>query len=258
VKAIPEKKRRKIVALLRDRICKSRVARIVGVHPSTVTKVAEQTGLSTVDGRDRATEADRRAAVKLYKAGAPEDEIAAQFGVSRNTVRRWAREANVPPRMPTSPFTKRERDRALKIWSDPNITADELGKRAGASPSTVRKWARAARMPSRPSGPPKGRTIYPKSTVDRALEMYADPQIRMAQIEAATGADRKTICAWAKTAGLPMKDSAVHDEDVIHDLCKKYSKREVAAILGISPRGVGSALFRHMRKRVREEIRRAS
>lgn len=254
---IPDTKRRQIVALLKRNETKSAIARRVGVHPSTVTKVADQESLSTRDGRAGAGPSEIKRALRMYKDGDPEDVIAASFGVSRNTIRRWAREAKIPPRVPTSKFTNRERARALQIWSDSSATADELEKRSGVSASTVRKWARAARLPPRSSGPPKGRTLYPKSTVDLALKMYADRDVRMAQIEAATGADRKTICQWARTAGLPMKSSAVHDESVVAKLCEKYSRRDVAEILGISPKGVSSAMFRHMRLRIREEMQHA-
>ena len=84
---------------------------------------------------------DRATALALYTSGAPMKAIPAH----KSVIRRWAREAGIPPRDCRSFFTHPRKDEALALYRD-GLPISEICHTCKMDRWTLNKHAKAAGM----------------------------------------------------------------------------------------------------------------
>lgn len=95
-------------------------------------------------------ETRRRALELMARPDLLLDDIAAETGVNRRTLYRWALAANLPPRSRghRSIYTAADRDRAVEMYTRGDPMA-QISAAIGASSHAIRQWVLAAGHPLR-------------------------------------------------------------------------------------------------------------
>ncbi|WP_031522699.1 winged helix-turn-helix domain-containing protein [Streptomyces sp. NRRL F-5123] len=118
----------------------------------------------------------------------------------------------LPPGRPgVGPVERRPSDIDLlrELWADRDLTVPEIATRLGIARSTVLKRAAEMRLtPRRPYSRNARRTAADtlaarQTDQARLRELWADPDLPLADIADALGVDRHTVRAWASDIGLP-------------------------------------------------------
>ena len=146
-------RRASALKMIESGMTNAEVARRLGVHGVTVGQWARDAGfvssMSAAVSRGKLRVASmpataRADAAKLIESGMTYAEVAGRFGVSGQTVRRWAQAAGVRS-MATGgrSWPEATRAAAVKMVAD-GMSCREAAKRVGVSKDTVRRWAKAA------------------------------------------------------------------------------------------------------------------
>jgi transposase-like protein len=125
-----------------------------------------------MDGR-QIDQAVRDQALTKYAQGVPSGEVCAEFGIHRDTLRKWARTVGLDPQVPGKPqHSDNVKAEAVHLYVTSDLRMDEIGARVGAHEETVKRWVRAAGVPRRGQGAP-GRARRPRK-VKRKIETGHD------------------------------------------------------------------------------------
>lgn len=101
----------------------------------------------------RHSEKTKTYAVEMVRAGVRLDEVEKRTRASIGSIRRWAREAGIPPRPPKSERLFPDEARALAVEMHRlGENLDVIGAATGASKSTITGWAQQAGAPARRGG----------------------------------------------------------------------------------------------------------
>lgn len=89
-------------------------------------------------------------------------QLAARYGVSATTVRRWLQDAGVSRRRPGGRSQAPSREELCQLYQAEGLSTTQIGERYGVSQGTAHNWLRAAGVPLRPPGQPtRARTGRP-------------------------------------------------------------------------------------------------
>jgi transposase len=81
-------------------------------------------------------------------------QLAARYGVSPATVRRWLQDAGIPRRPPGGRSQAPSREELYRLYQAEGLSTTQIGERYGVSQGTAHNWLRAAGVPLRPQGQP--------------------------------------------------------------------------------------------------------
>jgi len=171
----------------------------------------------------------REKALEMYAQGYPLSKIQAETGVGdRHTIRAWARESNMPPRLVGYPAKIRENCLRLYQMGKKPRTIEEL---TSVPADTIRRWAHDAGIVRNPG--------YSAETKTRCLSLYQQGNTPK-EIEALTRVFPHTIQRWAAAAGISRGSGSryKHSESVRNHclLLRREGKdyREIEVLTGIS------------------------
>ncbi|MGW5353380.1 hypothetical protein ACWERV_23075 [Streptomyces sp. NPDC004031] len=109
------------------------------------------------------------------------------------------------------PAERRPKDAGLlrDLWADRGLTVEDIAGRLGLGRATVYRRAAAMRLPLRHSYSRNGHRSMGETRAARQAdqarlrELWADPDLPLADIADTLGVDRHTVRAWASDMGLP-------------------------------------------------------
>lgn len=109
------------------------------------------------------------------------------------------------------PFERHPSDADLlrRLWADRDITVEDIATRLGIARTTVYKRAAAMHLPPRHPYSRNARRAAAETLAARLAdqarlrELWADPDLPLADIAATLGVDRHTVRSWAADMGLP-------------------------------------------------------
>lgn len=126
------------------------------------------------------------------------EEIASELGVTRQTISNWAREASIPRSKLRKRATKKEKDRAINMCRDTEMSYEEIGKFFKRHGTTIRKWCiEAGVVGKRDIGKPSAESIAKKRKRAREL-CNTHPDLSFVEIGRRVGASGKAIKNWCK------------------------------------------------------------
>jgi transposase len=93
-------------------------------------------------------------------------ELAARYGVSASTARRWLRDAGLPGRAPRRRSRAPNGQELRYLYQDQGLSTTQIAQRYGVRQQTAHKWLRAAQIPLRPVGQPSQARPSPRGQQD--------------------------------------------------------------------------------------------
>lgn len=146
-------------------------------------------------------------ALKMYKEGRSDREIAAAVGVSPTTIGTWRVKRKLKsiwagPKRYSSFDTKK----ALELYKQ-GKNDGEISEAVGVSRQTIGSWRHELGLPPHAAGPG---VVY-KYDWDKALTLY-DKGCTDEQIAKALGCSFKTVNKWRRREGLPSKHKITKED----------------------------------------------
>lgn len=114
-----------------------------GINNGNLRNYIIRKGLKPKGKLDRHINPEKRVkAVKMYNKGMLVKDIAKEFGVCRETISIWVREAGVETktRAERLGITQNLRDKAIKMYTDKGMNCCDISKVIGVSNRSVLKW----------------------------------------------------------------------------------------------------------------------
>lgn len=81
-------------------------------------------------------------------------QLAARYGVSATTAKRWLHNAGIARRAPGRGGRAPSGEELRHLYQDDGLSTTQIALRHGVSQSTAHRWLRAAEIPLRPAGQP--------------------------------------------------------------------------------------------------------
>jgi len=81
-------------------------------------------------------------------------QLAARYGVSASTVRRWLKDAGIPRRPAGGRSRAPSREELYRLYQAEGLSTTQIGERYGVRQGTAHHWLRAAGVALRPQGRP--------------------------------------------------------------------------------------------------------
>lgn len=130
----------------------------LGVSGRTVRTWLQQAGIALRPRRERRRcylpPADTELRRCYLEEGLTVDQLAARYGVSATTAKRWLGNAGIPRRAPGRSRRAPSGDELHRLYQDQGLSTTQIAQRHGVGQSTAHRWLRAAKIPLRPAGPP--------------------------------------------------------------------------------------------------------
>ena len=198
VAARTARQRAEAVARYLDGASARSVGAASGVHRTTVRAWVRQAGHGprTRPGHGALWAARREEAVARYLDGESSAAVAAAFGVSAATVRRWVRKAGHEPRKRPGQAAAAQRAVAVARYLE-GASARSVGAAFGVHRTTVRRWVRQAGHG--PRGPER-RSATRSGVREEAVARYLEGASARS-VGAAFGVSDVTVLRWVRQAG---------------------------------------------------------
>lgn len=176
----------------------------------TIAEVAEELGIGRETVREHLVRANvpRRAAkargsrdpqavadaVRRYVTeGETLWEIAERYGKTATTIRSWLLDAGVTLRPPGGRVDESSVRETIRLYVDEDLTIDEVARRQGLHPWTVRQRLVDNRIPRRPRGRRRHAPVEPPPVTRPENERFDDAPDELAILEQDAGPVEKTV-----------------------------------------------------------------
>lgn len=169
-------------------------------HPEPTQAQKEAVALGRGGARTKVDQGTKDEAVRLYKSGMNQEQVASELGISDTIVHRSLKEAGVSARKYDSRHNKKPeqlKQEAIRLYADEKKTLPEVAKRLNVGLTTVARWVKSAEVGRSQSEalamasahgrrPPRGLNIPWQSAKTGKWE-FADSKweaVRMSQLDA--------------------------------------------------------------------------
>jgi transposase len=139
-----------------ERLTPAEIGVRVGRSGRTIRVWLQQAGIPLGPHRERPRRHPPPATTDLrrcyYQERLTAAELAARYGVSASTARRWLRDAGLPRRVPGRRSRAPSGQELRHLYQDQNWSTTQIAQRYGVRQQTAHRWLRAAQIPLRPTG----------------------------------------------------------------------------------------------------------
>jgi transposase len=141
-----------------QRLVPAEIGERVGVSGRTVRTWLQQLGVPLRPKHERRRRHLPPTPAQLRRRYLADDlsigQLAAHYGVSASTVRRWLKNAGIPGRPPGGRSKAPSRQELYRLYQTEGLSSTQIGERYRVRQSTAHNWLRAAGVPLRPQGQP--------------------------------------------------------------------------------------------------------
>jgi transposase len=142
-----------------ERLTPAEIGVRVGRSGRTIRVWLQQAGIPLGPHRERPRRHPPPATTDLrrcyYQEGLTAAELAARYGVSASTARRWLRDAGIPRRAAGRRSRAPSGQQLRHLYQDQGLSTTQIAQRYGVRQQTAHAWLRAAAIPLRPAGQPR-------------------------------------------------------------------------------------------------------
>jgi transposase len=139
-----------------ERLTPAEIGVRVGRSGRTIRVWLQQAGIPLGPHRERPRRHPPPATTDLrhcyHQKGLTAAELAARYGVSASTARRWLRDAGLPRRVPGRRSRAPSGQELRRLYQDQGLSTTQIAQRYGVRQQTAHRWLRAAQIPLRPAG----------------------------------------------------------------------------------------------------------
>jgi len=139
-----------------ERLTPAEIGVRVGRSGRTIRGWLQQAGIPLAPHRERPRRHPPPATTDLrrcyYQENLTAAELAARYGVSASTARRWLRDAGLPRRVPGRRSRAPNGQELRHLYQDQGLSTTQIAQRYGVRQQTAHRWLRAAQIPLRPAG----------------------------------------------------------------------------------------------------------
>lgn len=149
----------------------------------------------------------------LYDQGLTDPKIAQQTGMSVQTILFWRKEHGLKANWKPKIRDWAEEDKRFRTYYEQGLTDSEIADLCNCNYWNVRDWRQHMGLvhngPKSKDGKPKkgGRKPLDWGEVDKLCRPLYESGLNDPKIQAATGIDQRTVCAWRKREKLPSQRS---------------------------------------------------
>jgi transposase-like protein len=130
----------------------------LGVSGRTIRTWLQQAGIALRPLRERRRRHLPPADTELQRCyldeGLTTAQLAARYGVSATTARRWLDNAGIPRRAAGRSSRSPGAEELRRLYQDEGLSTTQIAQRHGVVQQTAHGWLRAAGIPLRPAGQP--------------------------------------------------------------------------------------------------------
>jgi len=141
-----------------QRLVPAEIGERVGVSGRTVRAWLQQLGIPLRPRPERRRRHRPPTPTQLRRRyladGLSTGQLAARYGVSASTVRRWLQDAGIPRRLAGRRSQAPSRQELWRLYQAEGLSTTQIGERYGVSQGTAHNWLRAAGVALRPQGRP--------------------------------------------------------------------------------------------------------
>jgi transposase len=141
-----------------QRLTPAEISQRLGVSGRTVRVWLQQAGIALRPRRKcrrrHLPPADTELRRWYHDEGLTTAQLAARYGVSATTVRRWLNNAGIARRAAGRGSRAPSGEELRHLYQDQGLSSTQIAQRHGVRQATAHGWLRAAGIPLRPAGPP--------------------------------------------------------------------------------------------------------
>jgi transposase-like protein len=141
-----------------QRLTPAEIGERLGVSGRTIRVWLQQAGVALRPGWERRRRhlppADTELQRCYHDEGLTTAQLAARYGVSATTARRWLHNAGVSRRAPGRGSRAPSGEVLRRLYQDEGLSTTQIALHYGVCQSTAHGWLRAAEIPLRPAGQP--------------------------------------------------------------------------------------------------------
>jgi transposase len=141
-----------------QRLTPAEIGERLGVSGRTIRTWLQQAGIALRPRRERRRHHLPPTDVELRRCYLDEGltiaQVAARYGVSATTARRWLGNAGIPRRAARRSSRAPSADELRRLYQDEGLSTTQIAQRHGVAQQTAHGWLRAAQIPLRPAGQP--------------------------------------------------------------------------------------------------------
>jgi len=141
-----------------ERLTPAEVGERLGVSGRTICVWLQQAGVALRPRRERRRRHLPPADTELWRCyhdeGLSTAELAARYGVSATTVRRWLDNAGIARRAAGRGSRAPSGEELRRLYQQEGLSTTQIAQRHGVRQQTAHGWLRAAQIPLRPAGQP--------------------------------------------------------------------------------------------------------
>jgi DNA-binding transcriptional regulator LsrR (DeoR family) len=141
-----------------QRLTPAEIGDRLGVSGRTIRAWLQQAGIALRPGWERRRAHLPPANTELRRCyldeGLTTAQLAARYGVSATTAKRWLDKAGIPRRSARRSSRAPGAEELRRLYQDEGLSTTQIAQRYGVAQTTAHGWLRAAGIPLRPAGPP--------------------------------------------------------------------------------------------------------
>jgi excisionase family DNA binding protein len=141
-----------------QRLTPAEIGERLGASGRTIRTWLQQAGIALRPGWERRRRhlppADTELRRCYHEEGLTITQLAARYGVSATTVRRWLDNGGIPRRAAGRSSRAPSGEELRRLYQQEGLSTTQIAQRHGVRQPTAHGWLRAARVPLRPAGQP--------------------------------------------------------------------------------------------------------